>query len=85
MSEVDEIVDVIEQDIWDWLGQWARKTRLSRSISKEYEIVEVLEYSQVFSNDAPGLTLTYFTAWSNLVRYAFVWEKLKQWFFQKLL
>ena len=29
------------------------------------------------SNDAPGLTLTYFTARSNLVPYAFVWEKVK--------
>ena len=37
----------------------------------------VLEYYQVCSNDAPGLTLTYFTARSNLARYAFVWEKVK--------
>ena len=29
------------------------------------------------SNDDPGLTLTYFTARLNLVRYAFVWEKGK--------
>ena len=29
------------------------------------------------SNDDPGLTLTYFTARSNLVPYAFVWEKGK--------
>ena len=36
----------------------------------------VLEYYQVCSND-PGLTLTYFTARSNLVPYAFVWEKDK--------
>ena len=35
----------------------------------------VLEYYQVCSNDDPGLTLTYFTARSNLVPYAFVWEK----------
>ena len=32
----------------------------------------VLKYYQVCSNDAPGLTLTYFTARSNLVLYAFV-------------
>ena len=32
----------------------------------------VLEYCQVCSNDDPGLTLTYFTARSNLVPYAFV-------------
>ena len=29
------------------------------------------------SNDSPGLTLTYFMARSNLVPYAFVWEKGK--------
>ena len=33
--------------------------------------------SQDYSNDDPGLTLTYFTAMSNLVPYAFVWEKCK--------
>ena len=32
----------------------------------------MLEYYQVCSNDDPGLTLTYFTARSNLVPYAFV-------------
>ena len=37
----------------------------------------VLEYYQVCSNDDPGLTLTYFTARSNLVPYAFVREKGK--------
>ena len=37
----------------------------------------VLEYYQIYSNDIPGLTLTYFTARSNLVPYAFVWEKGK--------
>ena len=37
----------------------------------------VLGYYQVFSNDGPGLTLTYFTARSNLVPYAFEWEKVK--------
>ena len=36
-----------------------------------------LEYYQVCSNDDPGLTLTYFTARSNLVSYAFVWDKGK--------
>ena len=33
--------------------------------------------ARVLSNDDPGLTLTYFTAMSNLVPYAFVWEKCK--------
>ena len=37
----------------------------------------VFEYYQFYSNDAPGLTLTYFTARSNLVPYAFVWKKGK--------
>ena len=37
----------------------------------------VLEYYQVCSNYDPGLTLTYFTASSNLVPCAFVWEKCK--------
>ena len=32
---------------------------------------------QVCSNDDTGLTLTYFTARSNLDPYAFVWEKGK--------
>ena len=37
----------------------------------------VLKFYQFYSNDDPGLTLTYFTARSNLVPYAFVWEKGK--------
>ena len=37
----------------------------------------VLEYYQVCSNDAAELTLAYFTARTNLVPYAFVWEKGK--------
>ena len=38
---------------------------------------QVHEYYQSCSIDDPGLTLTYFTARSNLVPYAFVWEKGK--------
>ena len=37
----------------------------------------VLKYFQIYSNDDPELTLTYFTARSNLIPYAFVWEKGK--------
>ena len=37
----------------------------------------VLEYYQVCSNNDPELTLTYFMARSNLVPYAFVWDKGK--------
>ena len=37
----------------------------------------VLEYYQFCSNGDPGLTLTYFTARSILVPYAFLWERGK--------
>ena len=37
----------------------------------------VLEYYQICSNDDPRLTLTCFMTISNLVHYAFVWEKGK--------
>ena len=37
----------------------------------------VLKYYQVCSNDDPGLIMTYSTARSNLVHYAFVLEKGK--------
>ena len=41
---------------------------------------------QVCSNDDPaGLTLTYFTARSNLVPYAFVWEKDKTMEFSEII
>ena len=36
-----------------------------------------LEYYQFYSKDDPGLTFTYFTARSDLVSYAFIWEKGK--------
>ena len=38
---------------------------------------QVLKYYQICSNDDPGLTLTFFKAKSNLVPYAFIWEKGK--------
>ena len=34
----------------------------------------ILEFYNVYSNDDPGLTLTYFTARSTFVPFAFVWE-----------
>ena len=34
-------------------------------------------FYQTCSNDDPGLILTYFRARSNLVPYAFIWEKGK--------
>ena len=45
----------------------------------------VLKCYQVYSNDDPVLTLTYFTAMSNLVHYAFVWEKGKTMDFSKTI
>ena len=45
----------------------------------------VLEYYQVSSNDEPRLTLTYFTARSNLGPYAFVWEKGKTMYFSETI
>ena len=45
----------------------------------------VLEYYQVCSNDAPGLTMTYFTARSNSVPYGFVWEKFKTMDFSEII
>ena len=44
----------------------------------------VLKYYQVYSNDDTVLTLTYFMARSNLVPYAFVWEKGKTMDFSKI-
>ena len=37
-----------------------------------------LEFYKVYINDDPGMTLTYFTARSNLAAYVFGWEKLLQ-------
>ena len=37
----------------------------------------MLQFYQVYSNDDPELTLSYLAARSNLVPYAFVWEKSK--------
>ena len=45
----------------------------------------VLEYYQVYSNDDTGLTMTYFTARSNLVPYVFVWEKVKTMYFSETI
>ena len=46
---------------------------------------QMLKYYQVYSNDDPGLTLTYFTARSNLVPDGFVWEKGKTMDFSEFL
>ena len=45
----------------------------------------VLEYYQICSNDDLGLTLFCFMARSNLVPYAFVWEKVKTMFFSETI
>ena len=46
---------------------------------------QVLKYYQVCQDDDPGLTLTYFTVRSNLVPYAFVWEKGKTTDFSEII
>ena len=45
----------------------------------------MLEYYQICSKDDPKLTLTYFTARSSLVPYAFVWEKGKTMDFSEIV
>ena len=45
----------------------------------------VLEDYQLCSNNAPGLTLTYFMARSNLVQYTFIWEKVKTMDFSEII
>ena len=45
----------------------------------------VLKYYQICSNDDPGLPCTYFTGRSNLVPYAFVWEKGKTMDFSEII
>ena len=45
----------------------------------------ILEYYQICSHDDTGLTMTYFTAMSNLVPYAFVWEKGKTMDFSEII
>ena len=35
------------------------------------------KFWKVYINNNPGLTLTYFTAMSNLVTWAFLWEKVE--------
>ena len=51
----------------------ANQEETSSKCSKHW----VLKYFQICLNDDPELTLTYFTARSNLIPYAFVWEKGK--------
>ena len=45
----------------------------------------MLKYYQICSNDDSEFTLTYFMARSNLVPYAFVWEKGKTMDFSKTI
>ena len=45
----------------------------------------VLEYYQVCLDNDPGLTVTYFTARSNLLPHAFVLKKVKQWIFSETI
>ena len=56
--------------------EWANETKWPMTLKVGMQHL-VLEYYQVCSNDDPGLTLTYFTARSNLVPSAFVQENGK--------
>ena len=47
---------------------------MTLNVGKQHRI---FGYYRLYSNDTHGLTLTYFTARSNLVPYAIVWEKGK--------
>ena len=50
------------------------KRQMTLKVGVQYQ---VLKYYQIYPNDDPGLTFTYFTAMSSLVHYAFVCEKGK--------
>ena len=53
-------------------------SRTGRPISTKLGMLfQGLQPIIVCSNDDHGVTLTYFTARSNLVTYAFLWEKVK--------
>ena len=59
---------------------------LKKSSSLELGVQHrMLKYNQAYSNDDPGLTLTYFMARLNLVLHAFVWEKGKTMDFSELI
>ena len=65
-------------------GRWPWNLVCSIAYSGATKFVQMMP--QGFSNDAPGLILTYFMARLNLVLYALLYRKnLKQWLFQKLL
>ena len=56
-------------------------SRTKRSMTLKLRMQHrVHEYYHVCSNDDPGLTVTYFKSRSNLVPYAFAWEKVKRFF-----
>ena len=49
---------------------------MTLKLGMQHRVLKYMYY-QVCSNDDPELTLTHFTARSNLVPYAFVWENGK--------
>ena len=63
---------------------WGKNLKKNSSMEPKgqwpWNLVCSIEYYQIYSNDAPVLTLTYFTARSNLVPCTFVWEKVKGFF-----
>ena len=61
-------------------------SRTGRPISTKLAMLHRgLQLIIVYSNDDPQVTLIYFTARSNLVMLAFLWEKLKTVDFSKVL
>ena len=71
------------------LHKWSRSMTIKKpsnlfSITRSPMILKLckqhreLEVYKVYIKDGPVLTLTYFTAWSNLPAYAFKWENLLQ-------
>ena len=60
---------------------WGNESLFKQSWSHDQDgrhaHIWVHEYYQNYSNGDTGVTLTYFTARSNLVPYAFVWQKGK--------
>ena len=53
------------------------KRPMTLKLGLQHWVLKYYQVYQVYSNDDPGLILTYFTARSNLVPYAFVCGKSK--------
>ena len=59
-------------------GRFCHQTLLSLKQKNVYHSnMLIYNLMLVCSNDDPGVTMTYFTARSNLVTWAFLWEKVQ--------